>query len=259
MQRVDELRNTVIPRWVRCKWPKRVITVPRPTTARKKLIQKLLFATASVVALVFFALGLRRGADRWRGRGADAGGHAVCLWGLVYAERVSLFALIFSIGILADAIVVVENIHRHQALHPDKTLLQLIPGAVDEGRAHHYATFTVIAALLPMAFVSADGAVHGSYPHQRQHGHGDFAGRGVYRHALAGALWMKNHSATHIPATRQVSAKLTPLFERIFTPLLDEHTGGRNRSLLGLAVVGLIALSMLLPVLGLGAAEDAAV
>ncbi len=68
----------------------------------------------------------------------------------------SLFALIFSIGILVDdAIVVVENIHRHQALHPDKTLLQLIPGAVDEvGGPTILATFTVIAALLPMAFVS---------------------------------------------------------------------------------------------------------
>ncbi len=45
----------------------------------------------------------------------------------------SLFALIFSIGILVDdAIVVVENIHRHQPLYPDKTLAQIIPGAVDE-------------------------------------------------------------------------------------------------------------------------------
>jgi multidrug efflux pump subunit AcrB len=69
---------------------------------------------------------------------------------------VSLFALIFSIGILVDdAIVVVENIHRHQQLHPGKTLPQLIPGAVDEvGGPTILATLTVIAALLPMAFVS---------------------------------------------------------------------------------------------------------
>ena len=54
-----------------------------------------------------------------------------------------------------DAIVVVENIHRHQQLHPDKTLLQIIPGAVDgSGRPTILATLTVIAALLPMAFVS---------------------------------------------------------------------------------------------------------
>ena len=75
-------------------------------------------------------------------------------WGFTL-NRVSLFALIFSIGILVDdAIVVVENIHRHQALHPEKTLAELIPGAVDEvGGPTILATLTVIAALLPIAFV----------------------------------------------------------------------------------------------------------
>jgi multidrug efflux pump subunit AcrB len=123
----------------------------------KKLIQKLLFATASVVALVFIALGRRE---------AAIVGTAVILtltvtlfaswaWGFTL-NRVSLFALIFSIGILVDdAIVVVENIHRHQGLFPHKTLTQIIPGAVDEvGAPTILATFTVIAALLPMAFVS---------------------------------------------------------------------------------------------------------
>jgi len=123
----------------------------------KKLIQKLLFATASVVALVFIALGRRE---------AAIVGTAVILtltvtlfaswaWGFTL-NRVSLFALIFSIGILVDdAIVVVENIHRHQGLFPHKTLTQIIPGAVDEvGAPTILATFTVIAALLPMAFVT---------------------------------------------------------------------------------------------------------
>jgi multidrug efflux pump subunit AcrB len=68
---------------------------------------------------------------------------------------VSLFALIFSIGILVDdAIVVVENIHRHIQLGA-KDLVEAIPKAVDEvGGPTILATFTVIAALLPMAFVS---------------------------------------------------------------------------------------------------------
>src|SRR5512143_3205797 len=53
-------------------------------------------------------------------------------WGFTL-NRVSLFALIFSIGILVDdAIVVVENIHRWHGLEPDKPLWQIIPGAVDE-------------------------------------------------------------------------------------------------------------------------------
>ncbi|MCB1718396.1 MAG: efflux RND transporter permease subunit, partial [Candidatus Competibacteraceae bacterium] len=69
--------------------------------------------------------------------------------------RVSLFALIFSIGILVDdAIVVVENIHRHIQLG-GKSLLEAIPLAVDEvGGPTILATLTVIAALLPMAFVT---------------------------------------------------------------------------------------------------------
>ena len=73
----------------------------------------------------------------------------------VYKRQVSLFALIFSIGILVDdAIVVVENIHRHIQLG-GRSLVDAIPLAVDEvGGPTILATFTVIAALLPMAFVS---------------------------------------------------------------------------------------------------------
>jgi multidrug efflux pump subunit AcrB len=121
-----------------------------------KLIQKLIFATLSVVILVFFALGWRE---------AFVVGSAVILtlsitlfaswaWGFTI-NRVSLFALIFSIGILVDdAIVIVENIHRHLKIG-NKNALEAIPLAVDEvGAPTILATFTVIAALLPMAFVS---------------------------------------------------------------------------------------------------------
>ncbi|MGD8430776.1 MAG: efflux RND transporter permease subunit, partial [Ectothiorhodospiraceae bacterium] len=121
-----------------------------------KLIMKLAFATASVVILVLVFLGWRE---------AIIVGAAVIItllitlfaswaWGFTL-NRVSLFALIFSIGILVDdAIVVVENIHRHMALE-QKSLLESIPEAVDEvGQPTILATFTVIAALMPMAFVS---------------------------------------------------------------------------------------------------------
>ena len=76
------------------------------------------------------------------------------MWGFTI-NRVSLFALIFSIGILVDdAIVVVENIHRHHMLG-EQALESATPYAVDEvGNPTILATFTVIAALLPMAFVS---------------------------------------------------------------------------------------------------------
>ena len=153
--RLESLRNTLIPANVE-------MTITRDygeTAAEKanKLIQKLAFATASVILLVGFALGKRE---------AVIVGSAVILtltatlfaswaWGFTL-NRVSLFALIFSIGILVDdAIVVVENIHRHQALEPGKPLREIIPGAVDEvGGPTILATMTVIAALLPMAFVS---------------------------------------------------------------------------------------------------------
>ena len=122
----------------------------------QKLITKLVFATLSVVVLVLFALGKRE---------AIIVGLAVVItlamtlfaswaWGFTL-NRVSLFALIFSIGILVDdAIVVVENIHRHMMLGVHK-LKESIPIAVDEvGGPTILATFTVIAALLPMAFVT---------------------------------------------------------------------------------------------------------
>jgi multidrug efflux pump subunit AcrB len=72
-------------------------------------------------------------------------------------NRITLFALIFSIGILVDdAIVVVENIVRHYRLpdNQEKSLTQVTLEAVDEvGNPTILATFTVIAAILPMAFV----------------------------------------------------------------------------------------------------------
>ena len=154
MHRVEELRGTVIPHDVQ-------VTVTRDygVTANDKamqLIQKLIFATLAVVVLVFATLGRRE---------ALIVGVAVLLtlaaalfaswaWGFTL-NRVSLFALIFSIGILVDdAIVVVENIHRRMGLD-QKPLAEVIPLAVDEvGGPTSLATFTVIAALLPMAFVS---------------------------------------------------------------------------------------------------------
>jgi multidrug efflux pump subunit AcrB len=114
---VEQLRNTVIPADVQVAETRNYGATANDKA--QKLIQKLLFATASVVALVFIALGRRE---------AAIVGTAVVLtltvtlfaswaWGFTL-NRVSLFALIFSIGILVDdAIVVVENIHRHQQLH----------------------------------------------------------------------------------------------------------------------------------------------
>ncbi|MEH6470470.1 MAG: efflux RND transporter permease subunit [Halopseudomonas sp.] len=128
------------------------------TAAEKSntLIAKLVFATLAVVLLVLLTMG-------WREALIVGMAIAITLAVTLFASwvygftlnRVSLFALIFSIGILVDdAIVVVENIHRHMQ-QGVKKLSELIPLAVDEvGGPTILATFTVIAALLPMAFVS---------------------------------------------------------------------------------------------------------
>jgi multidrug efflux pump subunit AcrB len=255
MRRVESLRNTVIPQDVEVAETRNYGASANDKA--HKLIEKLLFATASVVALVFVALGRRE---------AAIVGAAVMLtltvtlfaswaWGFTL-NRVSLFALIFSIGILVDdAIVVVENIHRHQALHPGRTLAELIPGAVDEvGGPTILATLTVIAALLPMAFVSGlMGPYMSPIPINASMGMLLSLAIAFVVTPWLARLWMKRHTdAAHADAARGLAARLGPLFERIFRPLLREDPRGtRNRALLGAAVAGLIAVSLALPVLGL--------
>ena len=261
MQRVASLKNTVIPADVQVAETRNYGVTANDKA--KKLIQKLLFATASVVALVFIALGRRE---------AAIVGTAVVLtlaatlfaswaWGFTL-NRVSLFALIFSIGILVDdAIVVVENIHRHQQLFPGKTLTQIIPGAVDEvGGPTILATLTVIAALLPMAFVSGlMGPYMSPIPINASMGMLISLAIAFSVTPWLARLWMKDatsHAAHeagegHTPIPTGLAAKLAPLFERIFRPLLDDRRGTRNRRWLGLGVAALIAVSLALPAVGL--------
>ncbi|MCG7901739.1 acriflavin resistance protein [Candidatus Thiodiazotropha endoloripes] len=77
-------------------------------------------------------------------------------WVMGYTiDRVSLFALIFSIGILVDdAIVVVENIYRRWLEENSTDIVTAVDAVREVGNPTILATFTVIAALLPMGFVS---------------------------------------------------------------------------------------------------------
>lgn len=254
MRRVDALKNTVIP-------PEVLVAETRNygVTANdkaKKLIEKLLFATLSVVALVFLTLGRRE---------AAIVGSAVILtltvtlfaswaWGFTL-NRVSLFALIFSIGILVDdAIVVVENIHRHLQLSPGKPLTAIIPHAVDEvGGPTILATLTVIAALLPMAFVSGlMGPYMSPIPINASMGMLLSLAIAFSITPWLARLWIKPvHDKRDQPAQRGLARWLPPLFGRVFRPFLDDGHGKRNRRLLGLGIAGLIALSLLLPAGGL--------
>lgn len=157
LTKVRALQGTLLPGDVQ-------LTVTRNygETAQEKsdeLLKHLLIATVSVILLIALALG-------WRESGVVALAVPVtlALTLLVFylygytLNRVTLFALIFSIGILVDdAIVVVENIVRHFRLPQNRgrPLMQVAVEAVDEvGNPTILATLTVIAAILPMAFVS---------------------------------------------------------------------------------------------------------
>ena len=154
LAKLEALHGKVLPLDVQ--W---TVTRDYGETAKEKsneLLQHMLIATVSVVLLIGFTLG-------WREAGVVGVAVPTTLaltllvtYLLGYTlNRVTLFALIFSIGILVDdAIVVVENIHRRFVL-AGKADEEIAAAAVDEvGNPTILATLAVIAALLPMAFVS---------------------------------------------------------------------------------------------------------
>ncbi len=254
MQRAQALRGTVIPDNVQM-----TVTRDYGATANDKamkLIQKLIFATLSVVVLVFLTLGRRE---------ALIVGVAVMLtlaatlfaswaWGFTL-NRVSLFALIFSIGILVDdAIVVVENIHRRMVLDR-KPLAEVIPLAVDEvGGPTILATFTVIAALLPMAFVTGlMGPYMSPIPINASMGM-------LISLAIAFVLtpWLALKLLGKVAAHHDAGGGwLERLFQRLLGPFIAATNAPRNRRWLlyvvialivgsvGLAAVKLVVLKML--------------
>jgi multidrug efflux pump subunit AcrB len=122
-----------------------------------ELLFHLGLATVSIVVLIAFAIG-------WREALVTLVVIPTTILLTLFAaklmgytiNRVSLFALIFSIGILVDdAIVVIENIARHWALNDGRRRQQAVVEAVAEvGNPTVVATLTVVAALLPMLFVS---------------------------------------------------------------------------------------------------------
>ncbi len=246
LKRVDELKGSVIPDDVKVS-----VTRNYGETANDKamkLIKKLLFATLAVVALVWLTMGRRE---------AMVVGIAVLLtlaatlfaswaWGFTL-NRVSLFALIFSIGILVDdAIVVVENIHRHRALAENQLpLSEIIPEAVDEvGSPTILATFAVIAALLPMAFVTG---LMGPYmsPIPINASMGMLISLAV---AFIITPWLVLHfSGPQLDTLHdEHDTATTKFFRRILTPFLNSHHGKGARRKLWLAILGglLLAVSL---------------
>ena len=155
LDRLQLVRGQIVPEGI-------AVTVTRDygATANEK-VNELLFhlalATASIVVLITLAIGWREGAVVFVVIPTTILLTMFASWLMGYTiNRVSLFALIFSIGILVDdAIVVVENIDRHWSMRDGRSALQAAIDAVAEvGNPTIVATLTVVAALLPMMFVS---------------------------------------------------------------------------------------------------------
>ena len=155
MARVDALKGSLLPESLSV-----AVTRDYGETANEKaneLLFHLGLATVSIVILIGFAIG-------WREAGVTAVVIPTTILLTLFASnlmgytinRVSLFALIFSIGILVDdAIVMIENIARHWAMADGRSRVDAAVEAVAEvGNPTVVATLTVVAALLPMLFVS---------------------------------------------------------------------------------------------------------
>jgi len=169
LARVETLKGSLIPAGVEVS-----VTRNYGASANEKaneLLYHLGLATVSIVVLIGFAIG-------WREAAVTAVVIPTTILLTMFASnlmgytinRVSLFALIFSIGILVDdAIVIIENIARHWAM--DDTRLRAgadarprvqaaIEAVAEVGNPTVVATLTVVAALLPMLFV---GGLMGPY------------------------------------------------------------------------------------------------
>jgi multidrug efflux pump subunit AcrB len=121
-----------------------------------ELILHLIIATLSVTLLIWIFLGWREALVVLVAVPVTLALTLFVYYALGYTlNRITLFALIFSIGILVDdAIVVVENIYRHLKMGDRSPEVASVEAVDEVGNPTILATFTVIAAILPMAFVS---------------------------------------------------------------------------------------------------------
>ncbi len=155
IDRLDQLKGKLIPDDITV-----AVTRNYGLTADEKaneLLFHLALATVSIVFLIGFVIGWREGVVVLVVIPTTILLTLFASYLMGYTiNRVSLFALIFSIGILVDdAIVVIENIARHWAMSDQRSKVQKAIEAVAEvGNPTIIATLTVVAALLPMLFVS---------------------------------------------------------------------------------------------------------
>jgi multidrug efflux pump subunit AcrB len=222
-------------------------------TAKEKsdeLLQHLFIATISVTLLIALALG-------WRESGVVLLAIPVTLaltlsvfylYGYTL-NRVTLFALIFSIGILVDdAIVVVENIVRHFRLPENRgrSLAGVAVEAVDEvGNPTILATFAVIAAILPMAFVRG---LMGPYMRPIPVGASSamlFSLLVAFVVSPWAALRLLHHYADRPESGHEAEGWTTRFYRRLMNPLI--RNAGRRWAFLGGVIVLLLAAVAFIP------------
>ncbi|MBI3885173.1 MAG: efflux RND transporter permease subunit, partial [Opitutae bacterium] len=258
VRKVESLRGTLIPAAV-------TVTVTRDygATASEKSNELLLhmgIAVFGVAVLILLFLGWRESLVVLLAIPVTLGLTLLVFYLYGYTlNRITLFALIFSIGILVDdAIVVVENIVRHLGLPGcrQKTLRQIAVEAVDEvGNPTILATWAVIAAVLPMAFVSGMMG-----PYMRPIPIGSSAAM-LFSLVVAFTItpWaalkiLRGHHARSAHAGEFVDAPpdgtapaagtwFTRLYRRVMTPLLD-HRGWRWGFLAVIAVLTVGAMAL---------------
>jgi multidrug efflux pump subunit AcrB len=240
LAKVDALKGKLIPSDVN-------VTVTRNygETAKEKsneLLDHMLLATISVVILIALALGVREALVV-----AVAVPVTLALTLLINnlfgytLNRVTLFGLIFSIGILVDdAIVIVENIHRHFKRH-GAGVEQAIRAVDEVGNPTILATWTVVSALLPMAFISG---LMGPYMRPIPIG-ASVAMLFSLLVALIITPWMsckvlrKKAEASHDKKEKDDHS----LYIRIISPLID-HAGKRRLALAAVGVLLMLAIAL---------------
>jgi len=252
LKRVNGMQGVTIPSDV-------TVTTTRNygDTAKAKsdeLLEHLLLATLSVTFLVALFLG-------WRESGVVLLAIPVTLaltmsvfYFLGYTiNRVTLFALIFSIGILVDdAIVVVENMVRHFRLPENQyrsSSAVTVEAVAEVGNPTILATFAVIAAVLPMAFVRG---LMGPYMRPIPVG-----ASAAMLFSLLVAFVVSPWAAMRLLGKHLGGARVlepehedwrTRLYRKVMTPLI---ASARNRALFFIAVIALLLVSVILVPLGL--------
>ena len=242
VKRLETVKGRIIPAGVDVE-----ITRNYGETATEKaneLLFHLALATVSIVILITLTIGWREGVVVLVIIPTTILLTLFASWLMGYTiNRVSLFALIFSIGILVDdAIVVVENIVRHWAMHDDRSRIQGAIDAVAEvGNPTIVATLTIVAALLPMMYVSG---MMGPYMSPIP-ANASMAMLFSFFVAVTITPWLlmkvvgKNTTSPDSHAHAEDGGAMGRFYRRIATPLLQ----GRTASKWFLAIVGVATLA----------------